>query len=72
MKSTTTQLWAVAACRECRWRKDGRGAQSATAEHHQSTGHECFVTAQTRTTYAHEPSPEELGQTTIDDHLGTT
>lgn len=65
---THTRILAVVAeCQSCDWKADDAGALGRAAQHHDRTDHETHIRQELLVVYGDGPTPEELGQTTLDD-----
>lgn len=60
-------LEVQAGCDECAWCSTALNSLGNAARHHDATKHAVTVDVTRRITYGHQPTPEELGQTTIED-----
>jgi hypothetical protein len=66
-RPTNVQTLALTAeCCSCDWTSDARNSQGNAARHHDATGHVVIVERTTSITYGTHPTPEELGQTSLD------
>jgi hypothetical protein len=58
---------ADAECRDCDWTSDGAGALGRAAQHHDRTDHYVYTRQTIVVEYGVAQTPEERGQTVLDD-----
>lgn len=70
-RETNTALTdVIVECQGCDYASRSLNGLGSAARHHDATGHEVRTSVTRLVVYGEGPTPEELGQTTLDDVAG--